>query len=229
MAAVSADVFGVGDGGNSFGIVRCRVAALVNGVVAGAIAHAGQQRAVLPKSERAGTVALVEDWRAVIHCVAKQHEPAAGHGAGISADVYLVARDSTDGGVVIQVKVGVVLLGAIIEQVVAVNNVEKVDVAVGGKIGVERKAEQAEVAIGSHFVADVEQGRGLFDTVHHDPNLADGFPDVHATVVVPGKACNLVESVEVKVVGKTSGLCAQVAFCEEKQKADENQDERPIS
>src|SRR5688500_11749662 len=84
----------------------------------------------------------------------------------------------------------------------AIHDVQQIDVTVDTEIGIQRKAEEAEVTPGAHFLADVNQECPRAAVILLDPDSARALPDVHSAIgfeeransLVPGSAGGAVHS-----------------------------------
>ena len=184
LRAVAADVFLRLDdsvGQSLHGKTAVHPAAGVHQPRAGSIAARHQQRVVLAKDQTSRAVRVGEIRDAVGLGFAEQNETAAKiDRREIVRGVAGVTRHATDGRLRVGIRIGIVIRGAEIQQVMPIHRVEQVDVSVRLEIGIERKAGAAMIAPVRNLVADVEQLREARVRRFFEPDAAGAFPDEHA-------------------------------------------------
>ena len=76
--------------------------------------------------------------------------------------------------------------------VMIVHNVEQVDVAVRGKLGIQRKAEQAKALPIADFAAQIDDRNLGFDAIVDEPNTPVSFLDKRPPGGVKGQSDGLI-------------------------------------
>src|SRR5688572_16278040 len=89
-----------------------------------------------------------------------------------------ISRHPADGGSKIFVRRRIVRGRPMMEQMMAIDHITDIEMAVLLKVRVESEAEHSVVAPGTDFVADVEQRNPGIGAVLQNPNPAGPFPDV---------------------------------------------------
>ena len=156
--------------------------AVVGAVVTGAITHGKKQGAIGTEHQRAHSMGFVDNRNSGLWCFPKEHQTTLRVNAVESVGGSNgVPGHSTNGRTVVLVDARVVLPGAGVQQMVAIDGVEQIDPAVLAEARVQSHTEETMVPPSPHLIRDVQDGLRAASAIGlNRPNFARAFPRVRA-------------------------------------------------
>ena len=187
LAAKSTHVFRRGDDaiGQRLGAVgSAGNAAIIHRVETRSVPATHHQTAIRSENQRADAVGSMHDGKAGGFRLPQQHQPRRGvHRAKVIAAASREAREPPNGRLRTDAGSGTILGRAVVEQVVPVHDVERIDIAVLLEIRVQRKPQQAVVRVVRRFFANIQHRRRQFHAIFDDEDPAITVPDIGALLV----------------------------------------------